>query len=217
MAEVDQEAELGVGNHRPRVEVEVGADGHSPQDSGFEVDGVEMVVRSSCQSVHAWDEMVVVVVDLGSAHSPHPCVVELVTVTVEVLWPELLEEEKVVKERELLLEGVPLVVGGRYVIEAVGEVETGETVVDVLAEVAEDGTTVEDIPVEPMLEERLDEARLTVAEVVEALLSVEEGLNAADVLEGRLEEEEDDVVTEETVLDELIRTDEIVDVGAMVC
>ena len=52
-AGADQEAPPGVGNHRPGAVVEVEAEGHSPHASDAEVEVVEIVVGSACQSLHA--------------------------------------------------------------------------------------------------------------------------------------------------------------------
>ena len=49
----DQEAPPGVGNHRPGAVVEVEAEGHSPHVSDFDVEVVEVMVGSACQSDQA--------------------------------------------------------------------------------------------------------------------------------------------------------------------
>ena len=52
-AGTDQEPPPGVGNHRPGAVVEVEAEGHSPHVRDGEVEVVEVVVGSACQSDHA--------------------------------------------------------------------------------------------------------------------------------------------------------------------
>ena len=134
----------------------------------------------------------------------------------EVLRPKLLLEVEDVTYGELV-DKVLLTVVDNEALEDVEEVEMGETVADVLVEVAEDDTDVEDRLVKLELVGRLDEDELTVVEVVEALLSVEEGLMVTDVLEEVLKEEEDFVVVEETTVDELLLTEDVVDIGTEVC
>ena len=133
----------------------------------------------------------------------------------EVLRLELLLEVEDVTYEELV-DKVLLTVVDNEALEEVAKVEIGETVADVLVEAAEDDTDVEDRLVRLELVDRLDEDELTVVEVVEALLSVEEGLTVTDVLEAVLKKEEDFVVVEETVVDELLLTEDVVDVGTEV-
>ena len=52
-AGLDQEPPSGVGNQRPGAVVEVEAEGHSPHASDADVEVVETVVGSACQSLHA--------------------------------------------------------------------------------------------------------------------------------------------------------------------
>ena len=127
----------------------------------------------------------------------------------------LLEVEDVTYEE--LVDKVLLTVVDNEALEEVDEVEMAETVADVLVEMAEGETDVEDRLVKLELAYRLDEDGLTVVEVVEALLSVEEGLTVTDVLEEVLEEEEDLVVVEETIVDELLLTEDVVDIDAEDC
>ena len=137
-------------------------------------------------------------------------------VTVEVLRLELLLEVEDVTYEELV-DKVLLTVVDNEALEEVEEVELGETVADVLVEAVEDDMDVEDRLVKLELVGRLDEDELTVVEMAEALLSVEEGLTVTDVLEEVLKEEEDFVVVEETMVDELLVTEDVVDIGAEVC